>query len=265
MATRAEIFQLVASFSGQANVVTIPVAFIEITGDMQLGALLAQAVYWTDKLPPDRHGWFYKSSDEWQREIHVTDYAVRKFKQLPYILTEKRKANGAPTLHWKVDTNLLTDTISEWIRGKQRNESLSSTNPGLVESNESLTEITKRSQQKKNQPENTTNENWKPLIAGIVDVTAFKMELTSTRGRVLRCAKELDKIKVTGDLVRQFYNQWWLTNHWKGKKNPPERPLPEEILSEWGRFEEFRFGTEIDTLSPEEELERRREMANKEL
>jgi hypothetical protein len=46
--------------------------FVKIGGGVTAGLLLAQAHYWTNKLPAEREGWFYKSAAEWEEETGLT-------------------------------------------------------------------------------------------------------------------------------------------------------------------------------------------------
>ncbi len=108
-----EILQMIKSIAGQANVLTIPRVFIKITGgDVESALLLSQAIYWSDKTGQD--GWFYKSYREWEEELSLTrrkvDKARRKLDGI--IETKVMRANGSPTVHYRVNFDVLIEKIA---------------------------------------------------------------------------------------------------------------------------------------------------------
>lgn len=102
--------------AGQNNTIALNRVFVELTGSMELGALLGQLVYWTPRTKnPD--GWVYKSTRQWQEELGaVTDYSIRLFKKLPYVETVVKRANGSPTTHYRINQQALCQAIMEHIQ-----------------------------------------------------------------------------------------------------------------------------------------------------
>nr|DAX45348.1 MAG TPA: DnaD [Caudoviricetes sp.] len=149
MNNRDYISSIITQFSGQNNIIPIPAIYLKITEDYPSAALLNQMIYWSDRTSRN-DGYFYKSYNEWYEELHLTEYQVRratkKLKGLGFVETALKKANGAPTLHYKVDTK----EISEWILKKLQNGNLRNFRMDSEETQESLTEIT---------TENTTEIN----------------------------------------------------------------------------------------------------------
>lgn len=141
MNNRDYISSIITQFSGQNNIIPIPVIYIEITEDYPSAALLNQMIYWSDRTSR-KDGYFYKSYNEWYEELHLTEYQVRratkKLKSFGFVDTALKKANGAPTLHYKVDTK----EVSEWILKKLQNGNLRNFRMDSEETQESLTEIT---------------------------------------------------------------------------------------------------------------------------
>lgn len=141
MNNRDYISSIITQFSGQNNVIPIPVVYIKITEDYPSAALLNQMIYWSDRTSR-KDGYFYKSYNEWYEELHLTEYQVRratkKLKSFGFVDTALKKANGAPTLHYKVDTK----EVSEWILKKLKNGNLRNSRMDSEETQESLTEIT---------------------------------------------------------------------------------------------------------------------------
>lgn len=113
---------IIASFSGQQNTLTIPTLYIELTGDIQTALLLNQIVFWSDKSKRS-DGFFYKTYGEWEQETYLTEYQVRrsvtKLKELGFVETKLKRANGSPTLHYKLEFEMLSDSILKKL--KKRN------------------------------------------------------------------------------------------------------------------------------------------------
>lgn len=141
MNNRDYISSIITQFSGQNNIIPIPTIYIRITEDYPSAALLNQMIYWSDRTSR-KDGYFYKSYNEWYEELHLTEYQVRratkKLKSFGFVDTALKKANGAPTLHYKVDTK----EVSEWILKKLKNGNLRNSRMDSEETQESLTEIT---------------------------------------------------------------------------------------------------------------------------
>lgn len=111
---RNYIASIITKFSGQNNVIPIPVIYLELLGDYHAAAFLNQLVYWSDKTKRT-DGYFYKTHKEWYEELKLSrrqiDRSISKLKKLGLLETSLKKANGSPTLHYKLDTDKLVDSI----------------------------------------------------------------------------------------------------------------------------------------------------------
>ena len=149
MDNRDKIKNLIINFSGKDNVIPIPVIYIKLLGDYHVAAFLNQVVYWSDKTKRT-DGYFYKTHKEWYEELrlsrHQVDKSVAKLKELGLVETELKKANGAPTLHYKLNT----DRLSDWICEKLTNGNAENSQMELRKTDKSLTEITTEITTKKN-------------------------------------------------------------------------------------------------------------------
>lgn len=185
MNNRDYIASVISKFSGQNNVIPIPVIYLEITEDYPAAALLNQMVYWSDRTKR-RDGYFYKSYQEWNEELYLSEYQVRratnKLKSLGLVETSLKKANGAPTLHYKVDTK----EVSEWILKKLKNGNLTNSRMDTEETQESLTEITTETT-----TENTTS-----------DVTAKIFEYISNNLEMIQSPLKIDEIEYEVNLIK---------------------------------------------------------------
>ncbi len=51
--------------------------FVDIAGSVATAVFLSQALYWHRRVPVDRHGWFYKSNEEWSLETGLTRHNIQ--------------------------------------------------------------------------------------------------------------------------------------------------------------------------------------------
>lgn len=114
MSNYEAIKALIAQTSGQKNTLTIPKIYVELTGDLTTALLLNQIVFYSDKSKRN-DGYFYKTYKDWEEEILLTERQVRnsanKLKKMGLIETKVMKANGSPTVHYKLDYDKLVDSI----------------------------------------------------------------------------------------------------------------------------------------------------------
>lgn len=73
-------------------------AFVTLTGSLEAGLFLSQALYWQDIVDrlPKSDGWFYKTQDEWEKETALGRYAQEKSRKILKslgVLVEKRVGN----------------------------------------------------------------------------------------------------------------------------------------------------------------------------
>lgn len=113
--------------------------FARMTGSVTAGVMLSQAFYWS-KLPTvqKRGGWFYKSATEWEEETCLSAQeqrtARKRLSAFDWWQEDKRKANGAPTIHYRINLSVFTDELAKLA---QQMESPESTN-GIVDSGQSI-------------------------------------------------------------------------------------------------------------------------------
>jgi len=115
MNNQEQIKYLIKSTAGQANTLTIPRIYIGLLqGDIPTALLLSQCVYWSDKTKRSDN-YFYKSQAEWEEEIGLSKYQVRratnKLERLGLLETKLIRAHGAPTIHYKINIQMLISLI----------------------------------------------------------------------------------------------------------------------------------------------------------
>ncbi|MGR5898696.1 hypothetical protein ACT7C8_11455 [Bacillus cereus] len=74
---QSEVFDIIHTFSGQANKIVVNTVFIDFVEDLETGLFLSQLVYWSDRTTREDE-YFYKTDSEWHEEIRISKYGVRK-------------------------------------------------------------------------------------------------------------------------------------------------------------------------------------------
>lgn len=145
------INNLIISYSGQQRTINIPVLYLELLEDYNTAVILNQLIYWSDR-SSRTDGYFFKSYKEWEEEVFLSQYQVKKsidkLKKLGLVETKLKKSYGSPTLHYKVDM----EEISKWIIKKLDNRISRNLINDYEETSYSLTKNTT-----KNTTENTTH------------------------------------------------------------------------------------------------------------
>jgi len=135
-----EVFELISKMTGEKNILAIPKIFLKATGSLQTGVFLSQLIYWSDKGNRD-DGYIYKTHAEWEKEIFLSKYEINKaraeLERLGLLETKVKKANGNPTVHYKLLQKPLIDWLVKFL--KNESESLEKQKSNFLLS---LTEIT---------------------------------------------------------------------------------------------------------------------------
>lgn len=125
------VLALIKSISGQSNVLTIPRLFIDLlNNDLAAALLLSQCTYWSDRTQ-DPDGWFYKSYSEWEREIGLSQFKISRAASMlssrGLLEVKRKRAKGAPTLHYRVAFENLTNSIIKFLDNRESRLSRNST------------------------------------------------------------------------------------------------------------------------------------------
>ncbi|MHB1681213.1 MAG: DnaD domain protein [Bacilli bacterium] len=130
---QGEVFSVIASLTGQANILTVPRIFIDLTGNLQNAVMLSQLVYWSDRTS-NPQGWIYKSFDEWKEETSLTRHALRKaresLEEIGVVATMVKKSNGSPTVHYQLNREIMLSRLFEYIQARNAQK----TAPDMVSS-----------------------------------------------------------------------------------------------------------------------------------
>jgi hypothetical protein len=77
MELRKQVVSIISAMTGKDNIVPVPTEFVRMCGDYNSAAILNQILYWSGRTEnPD--GWFYKSYSQWEEELALTRYQVRR-------------------------------------------------------------------------------------------------------------------------------------------------------------------------------------------
>ena len=140
---KQQIYDIISQFSGQNNVIVVNIAYVDFTGDIETALFLSQVIYWTDRTTR-KDGFFYKTDEEWREEIRLSKYAIRKarkkLEEMGILETKVKKANGNPTVHYRLDRQRFVESFISFLRNR-KNENANSNEP-KCEREFSLTETT---------------------------------------------------------------------------------------------------------------------------
>jgi len=120
-----QVKALIKQFAGQANTLVIPRVFIDFTGDHLAALLLSQILYWSDRTD-DPEGWFYKTADEWQAELGMSAYQVKRAAAVLAPLgieSRVRKVKLTPKSHYRVDMKRFTDLFMQFLENQETSKS----------------------------------------------------------------------------------------------------------------------------------------------
>ncbi len=120
-----QVKALIKQFAGQAGTLVIPRVFIDFTGDHLAALLLSQILYWSDRTDsPD--GWFYKTADEWEAELGMSAYQVKRAAALLAPLgieCKVKKVKLTPKSHYRVDMQRFTDLFMQFLENQETSKS----------------------------------------------------------------------------------------------------------------------------------------------
>lgn len=112
--------RLITSLAGTSNKIVADKTLCRFMGSLAGGVFLSQLLYWSDK--GTQEGVFYKSYVEWEEEIMLSDYYVKKFAdqcvELGFLKTSLSQAKGAPTVHYQFDFEIFVNRISEFLENQ---------------------------------------------------------------------------------------------------------------------------------------------------
>ncbi|MGE8037943.1 hypothetical protein [Lysinibacillus sp. NPDC093692] len=112
--------QLITEQVGDDNYYfTVNKVYNQFMGSLDGGVFLSQLIYWSDHAKRS-DGFFYKTAKEWHEEIYISNHQInkhtKKLRELDILDTKKIKANGSPTIHYKVDIDRLTLCLSSFLK-----------------------------------------------------------------------------------------------------------------------------------------------------
>jgi len=92
--------------------------FVDVTGSVTAALMLSQAFYWSKQGRKGYwDGWFFKSADEWEEETGLTrreqETARRKLRKFDWWQEKIAKANGTPTLHYRINARAFFSYLRE--------------------------------------------------------------------------------------------------------------------------------------------------------
>lgn len=126
------VFDLIQQATGHKRLITVPRALLDfMEGDRVAATVLSQLLYWSARATQP-NAWIYKSYIEWQEELGLSEYQVRRViygdkrvkkvkKLLPHVGVEvelKKSPKGAPTLHYRIDRPMFFALFVDFLEAQ---------------------------------------------------------------------------------------------------------------------------------------------------
>ena len=186
---RKALIETLRAFGGNTNSIVVPRAFVEFAGSLEAGMLLSQLLYWSERSAIRNR--VYKTDAEWQEELSLKQYSVRKarseLEELGLIKTEVHRANGSPTVHYFINEDAIAEKWELWIRKME----IAKTQEPNCENTKSLTETTtETTTEYTHTPENSPSEEKKPqeetnsgeIVVNPADAYKVRIALAAQQG-----------------------------------------------------------------------------------
>ena len=117
-----QVFTLIKRLTGQENILAVPKDIVRFAGDPATGMFLSQLIYWSDR-GARKDGYIFKTYKEWEEELGIKRYYARKAKnnleEMGIIETKVKKANGNPTVHYKLIKEEFVKQFIKFIENQE--------------------------------------------------------------------------------------------------------------------------------------------------
>jgi len=236
-----EMQALIATYSGKERNLNVPVIYIELTGDLNTAAILNQSIFWSDK-SARKDGFFYKTYAEWNAETTLSEYQVRRsvkiLKNMGVIDTKLKKANGSPTLHYKLDMVKLSESILK----KLKNRNLINLSNDKKETEVSLTvdDSVDDYSKEKTLSDKSNDENCKMIVSYLNEKTGshYKYKSKATKGFINGRMSEGHTVDDFKRVIDVKVAEWYKTDV-KIEGTPAEMYLRPSTLFSSKNFENY--------------------------
>ncbi|GAP06177.1 hypothetical protein ATHL_01023 [Anaerolinea thermolimosa] len=132
------VINLIRAISGQANILTIPRVFVDLTGDLKAALFLSQCIYWSSR--SSTPGVFYKTYQEWEKELALSRYEIDQCRKrvTRWVKTELRQVSGTPVLHYSIDLPALANDLLALLQPENDNVQTIDSQMDLRETSKSI-------------------------------------------------------------------------------------------------------------------------------
>lgn len=115
------------------NVIAYCPAFLKIKRDAKFVLFLSQVWYWSSRTK-DQDGWFYKTQEDWERELGLTRTEQKRIREsLKNLGILEERLKGLPRkIHFRLNKVKLHDLLNDEVC--QTAKTILNTSPALVES-----------------------------------------------------------------------------------------------------------------------------------
>ncbi len=255
-----QVKAMIKQFTGQANTLVIPRVFIDFTNDHLAAMLLSQILYWSDRTN-DPDGWFYKTADEWDEELGLSAFQVKRAATLLKAVgveTRLKRVDGAPRTHYRVDMDTFIGLFLKFLENRETRKSRNY-NMEIQETSKSDFQETSKSIDKEQRlhaeitdmrergghdnadtplsHENGTEPKPKQrdaLASAIAEACRINPDYASNRQKAqLNDAYQTLKRRGARPEDIPIRVEWWEREDWRADKEPGRPITPIELVEVW--------------------------------
>lgn len=201
--------------------------FVKLTGSVVAAVMLSQAVYWSQRTN-DSAGWFYKTMEEWEEETGLKrseqETARKHLRKMDFWQEELRKANGAPTLHFRINASRFAETLQTHLLDSSKSDlsKSSKSNCGIPANpiTETTTETTTKSTniyKGAKRPKAAPHPMTQSIIDAYIKALGYTPSQETMTRHVAPTAKEIAKREITPEQIEQTYAIMADEEFWKDK------------------------------------------------
>lgn len=214
--TYGEVRALISRLSGGENFIGIPRPLLALVKDHVAALVLNQALFYMNDADGD--GWVRRSHEDWQRDIFVSPYQLRRsFQHLAQfgVETKVKRVGNTPTLHFRVDSTVFVKALRSHFDSEETKQSrpivkkLDYQETSHSESKETSLSLSDADSEETRLSKNLTNDSEETSFSSSKDKSSTeRVKETKSHSRVEAASTSPPKKSSTSERVREIFGYW---------------------------------------------------------